>query len=116
MKSTPLKEGDEHVATVVQSFLSTWGGLIKPAVFLALGLLVLLFVVRPMVTSLITPPAEPVQIPQDGLPATVAEYEAEITETPEENAIKLAADNPTTAAHVIRTWIKGEQEEKGERV
>ena len=115
-EAAPLKEGDEHVATVVQSFLATWGGLIKPAVFLLLGLLVLLFVVRPMVTSLITPPAEPVQIPAEGLPATVAEYEAEITETPEEHAIKLAADNPTTAAHVIRSWIKGEQEEKGERV
>ena len=115
-EAAPLKEGDEHVVTVVQSFLATWGGLIKPAVFLLLGLLVLLFVVRPMVTSLITPPAEPVQIPAEGLPATVAEYEAEITETPEEHAIKLAADNPTTAAHVIRSWIKGEQEEKGEKV
>ncbi len=114
-EATPLKEGDEHVATVVQSFLSTWGGLIKPAVFLILGLLVLLFVVRPMVTSLITPPPEPVPIPQDGLPATVADYEAEITETPEESAIKLASDNPTTAAQVIRTWIKGEQEEKMEK-
>ena len=114
-EGTPLKEGDEHVATVVQSFLSTWGGLIKPAVFLFLGLLVLLFVVRPMVSSLITPPPEPVQIPQDGLPATVADYEAEITETPEDTAIKLASDNPATAAHVIRTWIKGEQEEKVER-
>jgi len=49
------------------------------------------------------------------LPATVAEYEAEITETPEEHAIKLASDNPTTAAHVIRTWIKGEQEDKAEK-
>ena len=36
------------------------------------------------------------------------------TETPEETAIKLASDNPATAAHVIRTWIKGEQEEKAE--
>ena len=113
-EGTALKEGDEHVSTMVQSFFSTWGGLIKPAVFLFLGLLVLLFVVRPMVTSLITPPPEPVQIPQDGLPATVADYEAEITETPEETAIKLASDNPATAAHVIRTWIKGEQEEKAE--
>ncbi|MGB0909397.1 MAG: flagellar basal-body MS-ring/collar protein FliF [Nitrospirales bacterium] len=112
-EGTPLKEGDEHVATVVQSFLTTWGGVIKPAVFLLLGLLVLLFVVRPMVTSLTTPPAEPVQIPQDGLPATVADYESEITETPEETAIKLASDNPATAAHVIRSWLK---EEKGERV
>ena len=115
-EATPLKEGDEHVVTMVQSFLATWGGLIKPTVFLVLGLLVLLFVVRPMVASLITPPAEPVPIPVEGLPATVAEYEAEITETPEDHAIKLAADNPTTAATVIRSWIKGEQEEKGERV
>ncbi|WP_454061240.1 flagellar basal-body MS-ring/collar protein FliF [Candidatus Nitrospira salsa] len=114
-EATPLTEGDEHVATVVHSFLATWGGLIKPAVFLVLGLLVLLLVVRPMVTSLITPPSEPVPVPQVGLPATVAEYEAEITETPEEHAIKLASDNPTTAAHVIRTWIKGEQEDKAEK-
>ena len=115
-EATPLKEGDEHISTVVHSFLSTWGSLIKPAVFLVLGLLVLLFVVRPMVSSLTTPPPEPVQIPQDGLPATVADYEAEITETPEESAIKLASDNPTTAAQVIRTWIKGEQDEKVEKI
>ena len=114
-EATPLKEGDEHISTAVHSFLATWGGVIKPVVFLLLGLLVLLFVVRPMVTSLITPPPEPVQIPQDGLPATVADYEAEITESPEESAIKLASDNPTTAAQVIRTWIKGEQEEKMEK-
>ncbi|MCA9471630.1 MAG: flagellar M-ring protein FliF [Nitrospirales bacterium] len=115
-EATSVKEGDEHISTVVHSFLATWGGVIKPAVFLLLGLLVLLFVVRPMVTSLITPPPEPVQIPQDGLPVTVADYEAEISESPEESAIKLAADNPTTAAQVIRTWIKGEQEEKMEKV
>ncbi|GJL53267.1 MAG: flagellar M-ring protein [Nitrospirales bacterium] len=114
-ETAPLTEGDEHIAGMVHSFLSTWGGLIKPAVFLVLGLLVLLLVVRPMVTSLITPPSEPVPVPQDGLPVTVAEYEAEITETPEEHAIKLASDNPTTAAHVIRTWIKSEQEEKAEK-
>ena len=114
-EATPLKDGDEHVATVVQSFLATWGGVIKPAVFLLLGLLVLLFVVRPMVTSLITPPVEAVPIPVDGLPARVADYQAEISETPEETAIKMAADNPATAAFVIRSWIKGEQEEKVER-
>ncbi len=114
-EGTILTEGDEHVSTMVQTFLSTWGGLIKPAVFLVLGLLVLLFVVRPMVTSLTTPPPEPVQIPQDGLPATVSDYEAEISESPEETAIQLASDNPATAAHVIRAWIKGEQEEKADK-
>jgi flagellar biosynthesis/type III secretory pathway M-ring protein FliF/YscJ len=51
-------------------------------------------------------------LPQNGLPATVTEYEAQITETPQEQAIKLAADNPASAAQVIRTWIKEEQGEK----
>ena len=113
-ESTPLKEGEEHVSTMVQSMLATWGWVIKPAVFLTLGLLVLLFVVRPMVTTLTTPRQELVPLPQDGLPATVSEYEAEIVESPEDQtakqAIKLAAQNPTTAATVIRTWIKEEQQ------
>jgi flagellar biosynthesis/type III secretory pathway M-ring protein FliF/YscJ len=51
-------------------------------------------------------------LPQKGLPATVTEYEAQITETPQEQAIKLAAHNPASAAQVIRTWIKEEQGEK----
>ena len=116
-ESTPLNEGEEHVSTTVQSILATWGWVLKPAVFLTLGLLVLLFVVRPMIKTLTTPPPLPVPLPQAGLPATVAEYEAEIVETAEDQAIKLAAQNPSTAATVIRTWIKEEQQaERMEKV
>jgi flagellar biosynthesis/type III secretory pathway M-ring protein FliF/YscJ len=50
-----------------------------------------------------------VALPQGRLPATVTEYEAQISETPQDQAIKLAADNPASAAQVIRTWIKEEQ-------
>ena len=115
-EAQPLKEGDEHEAGGVQSFLSTWGGLLKPAVFLVLGLLVLLMVVRPLVFRLTTPPPEPIHVLQDGGPVTVADYEAQITETPEQQAVKLAAQNPSSAAYVIRSWIKDEQEEKMEKV
>jgi flagellar biosynthesis/type III secretory pathway M-ring protein FliF/YscJ len=48
-------------------------------------------------------------LPKAGLPATVTEYEAQISETPQDKAMKLAADNPATAAQVIRAWIKEEQ-------
>ena len=120
-EAAPLDQGEEHVSTMVESIASTWGWVMKPIVFLMLGVLVLMFVIRPMVTTLTTPPSEPIPLPQDGLPATVAEYEAEIVESPEDQtakqAIKLAAQNPTTAATVIRTWIKEEQAlEKAEKV
>ena len=65
-----------------------------------------------MVLNLSKPSAAAVMLPQSGLPATVTEYEAQITETAQEKAMKLAADNPASAAHVIRTWIKEEQEQK----
>ena len=96
----------------MQSFLAAWGGFIKPVLFFLLGVMVLWFVVRPMALNLSKPSAEPVLLPQAGLPATVTEYEAQITETPQEQAIKLAAENPASAAQVIRKWIK---EEQGER-
>jgi flagellar biosynthesis/type III secretory pathway M-ring protein FliF/YscJ len=73
---------------------------------------VLWFVVRPMALNLTKPTAAAVVLPHKGLPATVTEYEAEISETPQEQAIKLAADNTASAAQVIRTWIKEEQGEK----
>lgn len=115
-ESTPLDAGEETLATSIQGFWATWGALIKPMVFLLLGLAVLLFVVRPMVTRLTTMPPEPVALPAAGLPATVSEYEAQVSESPEEQAIKLAAQNPTTAAFVIRSWIKEEQKDKLEKV
>jgi len=96
----------------VQSFLAAWGGFLKPVLFFFLGVMVLWFVVRPMALNLTKPTAAAVVLPQKGLPATVTEYEAEISETPQEQAIKLAADNPASAAQVIRTWIKEEQGEK----
>ncbi len=107
-----IQEGEETITGMVQSFLAMWGGFLKPVLFFLLGVMVLWFVVRPLVVNLTKPAAEPVLLPQAGLPATVAEYENQITETPQEQAIKLAADNPASAAHVIRTWIKEEQVEK----
>ena len=80
--------------------------------FFFLGVMVLWFVIRPMALNLSKPSASVAALPQAGLPATVTEYEAQITETPQDQAIKLAADNPASAAQVIRTWIKEEQEQK----
>ena len=105
-------EGEESMTAGLQSFLAAWGGFIKPVLFFFLGVMVLWFVVRPMALNLSKPTAEPVLLPQTGLPATVVEYEAQITETPQEQAVKLAAENPASAAQVIRKWIKEEQGEK----
>ncbi len=107
-----VHEGEEGVTAGVQAFLGTWGGFLKPILFFFLGVMVLWFVIRPMAINLSKPAAEAVMLPQTGLPATVTEYEAQITETPQDQAIKLASDNPATAAQVIRTWIKEEQEQK----
>jgi len=107
-----VHEGEEGMTAGVQAFLGTWGGFLKPVLFFFLGVLVLWFVIRPMALNLSKPSAAAVLLPQSGLPATVTEYEAQITETPQEKAMKLAADNPASAAHVIRTWIKEEQEQK----
>ena len=107
-----VREGEESLTANVQSFLAAWGGFLKPVLFFLLGVMVLWFVVRPMALNLSKPAAEPVLLPQAGLPATVTEYEAQITETPQEQAIKLAAENPASAAQVIRQWIKEEQGEK----
>ncbi len=107
-----VQEGEEGMTAGVQSFLATWGGFLKPVLFFFLGVMVLWFVIRPMALNLTKPSAEPVVLPQAGLPTTVTEYETEITETPQEQALKLAAENPATAAQVIRTWIKEEQEQK----
>ena len=114
-------EGEEQIETTGQSMMSSWGWVVKPAVFLILGLLVLFFAVRPLVARLTTPPSLPVQLPQDGLPVRVADYEAEIVESPEDltvkQAVKMASQNPSTAASVIRTWIKEEQQaERMEKV
>jgi flagellar M-ring protein FliF len=111
-ESPAIPEGEDSVTAGVQSFLAAWGGFLKPVLFFVLGVMVLWFVVRPMALNLSKPTAEPVFLPQKGLPATVTEYEAQITETPQEQAIKLAAHNPASAAQVIRTWIKEEQAEK----
>ncbi|WP_447962298.1 flagellar basal-body MS-ring/collar protein FliF [Nitrospira sp. Ecomares 2.1] len=111
-ESPTILEGEESMTAGVQSFLAVWGGFLKPILFFFLGAMVLWFVVRPMALNLTKPAAAAVVLPQKGLPATVTEYEAEISETPQEQAIKLAADNPASAAQVIRTWIKEEQGEK----
>jgi flagellar M-ring protein FliF len=107
-----VPEGEDGMTAGVQSFLGAWGGFLKPVLFFFLGAMVLLFVIRPMALNLSKPSAAVVALPQAGLPATVSEYEAQISETPQDQALKLASDNPATAAQVIRTWIKEEQEEK----
>lgn len=111
-ESPTILEGEESLTAGVQSFLASWGGFLKPILFFLLGVMVLWFVVRPIALNLTKPTARPVALPQKGLPATVTQYEAEISESPQEQAIKLAADNPASAAQVIRTWIKEEQGEK----
>ncbi len=107
-----VQEGEEGMTAGIQAFVATWGGFLKPVLFFFLGVMVLLLVVKPMALNLSKPSAPAVALPQASLPATVTEYEAQITESPQETAIKLAADNPASAAQVIRTWIKEEQEQK----
>jgi len=111
-ESPVILEGEDSMTAGVQSFLATWGGFLKPVLFFFLGVMVLWFVVRPIALNLTKPTAASVVLSQKGLPATVTEYEAQISESPQEQAIKLAADNPASAAQVIRTWIKEEQGEK----
>lgn len=107
-----IQEGEGGMTAGLQAFLATWGGFLKPVLFFFLGVMVLWFVIRPMALNLSKPSAAAVALPQANLPATVTEYEAQITESPQDQAIKLAADNPASAAQVIRTWIKEEQEQK----
>ncbi|MDR4495569.1 MAG: flagellar basal-body MS-ring/collar protein FliF [Nitrospirales bacterium] len=111
-ESTAVPAGEEGITGTVQSIVATWGGFLKPVLFFVLGLLVIWFVIRPVALNLSKPISEPALLASDGLPATVAEVEAQIRETPQEMAIKMAAQNPASAAHVIRGWIKDEQEEK----
>jgi len=111
-ENSVVPPGEEGMPGNVHAFLATWGGFLKPILFFVLGLLVIWFVIRPVALNLSKPLAEPALLVSDGLPATVAEVEAQIRETPQEMAIKLAAQNPASAAHVIRTWIKEEQGEK----
>lgn len=111
-ESSTIPASDEGVSATVHSIMGTWGGFLKPVLFFMLGLMVIWFVIRPVALNLSQPLTEPVLLSQEGLPATVAEVEAQISETPQEQAIKLASQNPASAAHVIRTWIKEEQGEK----
>jgi flagellar M-ring protein FliF len=104
-----VQEGEEGMTAGIQTFLATWGGFLKPVLFFFLGVMVLWFVIRPMALNLSKPSTKAVALPEGRLPATVTEYEAQISETPQDQAIKLAADNPASAAQVIRTWIKEEQ-------
>ena len=76
----------------------------------------LLFVVKPLVKNLIEPLMSSRATPlPSGLPATVAEIEAQEEEkekviTPEQKALTLAVQNPQAAAYVIREWIKEENQ------
>lgn len=110
-ESATLDADEQSTIHAVEDFLITWGGYLKPLVFLLLGLSVLLFVVKPLVKNLVEPPLSPedMALPQ-GLPATVGEIEAkkEVVITPEEQAVQLAVQNPQAAAYVIREWIKEE--------
>ena len=78
------------------------------------GLSVLLLVVKPLIKNLLEPAVSSKETLPTGLPATVAEIEAEEVkvkvDTPEQQALKLAVANPQAAAFVIREWIKEENE------
>lgn len=106
-----LEAEDQSTINAVEDFLITWGGYLKPLVFLLLGLSVLMLVVKPLVKNLVTPPAAPSAALPQGLPATVRELEVqEVVVTPEQQAVQLAIANPQAAAFVIREWIKDETE------
>ncbi len=106
-----LEAEEQSAINAVEDFLITWGGYLKPLVFLLLGLSVLMLVVKPLVKNLVTPPPPPMAALPQGLPATVGELEAkEEVITPEQQAVQLAIANPQAAAFVIREWIKDETE------
>ncbi len=110
-ENSPLEADEQSTINAVEDFLITWGGYLKPLVFLLLGLSVLMLVVRPLVKNLVTPPAPPTAALPQGLPATVGELEAqEEVMSPEQQAVQLAIQNPQAAAFVIREWIKDESE------
>ena len=111
-ETSVIPDAEDGMMAGMQGVFATWGGFLKPVLFFLLGVMVLWFVVRPMALNLSKPFVEAALPPQGGLPATVMEYEAQISETPQEQAIKLAADNPSVAAQVIRTWIKNDQGQK----
>jgi flagellar M-ring protein FliF len=111
-ETSAIPDAEDGMMAGMQGVFATWGGFLKPVLFFLLGVMVLWFVVRPMALNLSKPFVEAALPPQGGLPATVMEYEAQISETPQEQAIKLAADNPSVAAQVIRTWIKNDQGQK----
>ncbi|MCZ6800659.1 MAG: flagellar basal-body MS-ring/collar protein FliF, partial [Nitrospirae bacterium] len=108
-----VDEGEEVTPIgMIQDFLMTWGGYIKPVAFLLFGLFLLRTVVKPLVTNIIAPPVlEPEPLPE-GLPATVAEIEQKKVKviTPEEQAVTLAMQNPQAAAFVVREWMKGDKQ------
>ena len=111
-ESTSLDDAEPSTMSTVEDFLITWGGYIKPLVFLLLALSVLLLVVKPLIKNLVEPPLSPSATPlPQGLPATVGELEAQEEKiTPEQQAVQLAIQNPQAAAYVIREWIKDETE------
>lgn len=110
-ENAALEVDDQTAVHAIEDFLITWGGYLKPLVFLLLGLSVLLLVVRPVIKNLVTPPPAPAPALPQGLPATVGELEAkEEVITPEQQAVQLAIQNPQAAAFVIREWIKDESE------
>ncbi len=110
-ENSPLEADEQSTINAVEDFLITWGGYLKPLVFLLLGLSVLMLVVRPLVKNLVMPPAPPTAALPQGLPATVGELEAqEEVMSPEQQAVQLAIQNPQAAAFVIREWIKDETE------
>ncbi|MDT7041920.1 flagellar basal-body MS-ring/collar protein FliF [Candidatus Nitronereus thalassa] len=115
-KSATLDVEDQTTIHAVEDFLITWGGYLKPLVFLLLGLSVLLLVVKPLVKNLVTPPMALSDQPlPKGLPATVGELEAQEEVkakviSPEQQAVTMAIENPQAAAFVIREWIKDETE------
>ena len=108
-----VDEGEEATPIgMIQDFIMTWGGYIKPVAFLLFGIFLLNAVVKPLVTNIIAPPVlEPEPLPE-GLPATVAEIEQKKVKviTPEEQAVTLAMQNPQAAAFVVREWMKGDQQ------
>ncbi|RMH05415.1 MAG: flagellar M-ring protein FliF [Nitrospirae bacterium] len=111
-EATPPEVAEADTMGTLQELVTMWGGYLKPVVFFLLGVLIVVFVIRPLVKTVVEPPPSPAALTAQGLPATVAELEAEKKEeeSPEQQAVQLAIQNPQAAAFVIREWMREENE------
>jgi flagellar M-ring protein FliF len=83
------------------------GQYVRYGMFGLFAMLILLFVVRPLIRLLSTPPA-PGQfgLPAGTLPATIGQLEAAMGAAPQGALLEMARTNPQSTALVVKKWLK----------